>query len=91
MQFVILIGACGSGKTTIARAIAQRHAADIDVLHFDGIGVPSVEQMIAEHGSGEQWQRARTIEWMASWTATMKPAPGVSCSKGSNLNWRMKP
>ena len=65
MQFVVLIGASGSGKTTIACAIAQRYADDVEVFHFDGMGVPSAKQMIAEYGSGEGWQRAKTIEWMA--------------------------
>ena len=65
MQFVILIGASGSGKTTIARAIAERYADDVEVFHFDQIGAPSAKRMITEYGSGEGWQRAKTIEWMA--------------------------
>jgi len=65
MAVIILIGASGSGKTTIANAIRSRHSDEFAILHFDQIGVPSVEQMIAEYGSGEGWQRARTIEWMA--------------------------
>jgi hypothetical protein len=65
MPFVILIGASGAGKTTIARAIARRHAGDVEVFHFDQIGVPCVRQMIAEFGSGEGWQRAKTVAWMA--------------------------
>jgi len=65
MQLVVLIGASGSGKTTIARAIEQRYAGDIEVFYFDRIGVPPLERMISEHGSGEEWQRAKTIEWMA--------------------------
>jgi energy-coupling factor transporter ATP-binding protein EcfA2 len=65
MQFVILIGASGSGKTTIARSIEQRYAHDVEVFYFDRIGIPSEERMIAECGSGEGWQRAKTIEWMA--------------------------
>jgi shikimate kinase len=64
MPLVVLIGASGAGKTTIAQAIVQRHA-DVEVFHFDRIGVPSPERMIAEYGSGEGWQRAKTIEWMA--------------------------
>jgi energy-coupling factor transporter ATP-binding protein EcfA2 len=64
MQFVVLIGASGSGKTTIARAIEQRYVDDVEVFYFDRIGVPSAERMIAEYGSGEGWQRAKTIEWM---------------------------
>jgi hypothetical protein len=65
MPLVILIGASGSGKTTIARAIANQRA-DIDVRYFDSIGVPPPDQMIAEYGSGENWQRAKTIEWMTT-------------------------
>jgi shikimate kinase len=65
MTLVILTGASGSGKTTIARAIEHRYADEVEVLYFDQIGVPSVEQMIAEYGSGKEWQRARTLEWMA--------------------------
>jgi adenylate kinase family enzyme len=65
VPFVVLIGASGSGKTTVARAIAERYADDVEVFHFDGIGVPSAKQRIAEYGSGGGWQRAKTIEWMA--------------------------
>jgi len=36
------------------------------VFFFDSIGVPSVEQMNAEYGSDEAWQRTKTIEWMAN-------------------------
>jgi shikimate kinase len=65
VPFVILIGASGSGKTTIAQTIERRYGDAVDVFSFDQIGVPSVERMVAEHGSGEGWQRAKTIEWMA--------------------------
>jgi len=77
VQLVILIGASGSGKTTIARAIAQQHADEVEVLHFDGIGVPSGQRMIAEHGSGEEWQRAKTIEWMAKLAPLSRSGRGV--------------
>lgn len=63
MGLVILIGASGAGKTTIAGAYAARHP-EADVLFFDRIGVPSVERMIADHGSGEAWQRAMTLWWL---------------------------
>jgi shikimate kinase len=77
MRFVVLIGASGSGKTTIARAIAQSYADDVDVFHFDRIGVPSADQMIAEYGSGEGWQRAKTIEWMAKLAPISRSGRGV--------------
>ena len=65
MRFVVLFGASGSGKTAIASAIDQRYADEVQVFYFDRIGVPSVDRMIAEWGSGEAWQRAKTFEWMA--------------------------
>jgi dephospho-CoA kinase len=64
VTLVVLTGASGSGKTTLARAIETRRGSRIEVRFFDSIGVPSEDQMVAEHGSGEGWQRAATIAWM---------------------------
>lgn len=60
MAFVVLIGASGSGKTTIARAVAARHGAEAKVFYFDSIIIPSVDEMIRECGSGIQppWRAA---------------------------------
>lgn len=62
---VILTGASGSGKTSIARAIEETHP-EIAVFRFDTIGVPSAE-VIATYGIGHQpggaWLRAMTFEW----------------------------
>jgi len=77
MQFVVLTGASGAGKTTIARAIEERHADEIDVFYFDRIGVPSEERMISEYGSGERWQRAKTIEWMAKLAPLSRSGRGL--------------
>jgi shikimate kinase len=63
-----LIGASGSGKTTIAQAIAERLLDNVEVLFFDRIGVPGFEDMVREYGSREAWQRAKTIEWMSTLT-----------------------
>jgi hypothetical protein len=60
----VLTGASGSGKTTLAQAVEARCGSRIEVRYFDSIGVPPKAQMIAEHGSGEGWQRATTIAWM---------------------------
>ncbi|MCJ9694900.1 AAA family ATPase [Rhizobium sp. PRIMUS64] len=65
MPLVILTGASGAGKTTIAEAIERLHSQEIDVFYKDRIGVPPVQEMIDEFGSVEGWQRAATLEWMA--------------------------
>ncbi|HTJ57748.1 MAG TPA: hypothetical protein VL418_09330 [Devosiaceae bacterium] len=58
MTLVVLIGASGSGKTSIARAIADSHAEQASVQHFGSICVPEPEEMPPD------WQRENTIEWM---------------------------
>jgi hypothetical protein len=63
MQLVILTGASGSGKTTIAEAIRIWRPDLAEVLHFDSIGVPSPEERLA-WGSDGAWQRAMTLTWM---------------------------
>jgi dephospho-CoA kinase len=65
MKLIVLTGASGSGKTTIARSVAAHKpaAAPVVVLHFDSIGVPSPEQVVREYGSPEAWQEQKTFEW----------------------------
>ena len=65
MRLVILTGASGSGKTAIAETIRIGRPDLAGVLHFDSIGVPSLEAMVAGWESGEAWQRAMTLTWMA--------------------------
>jgi hypothetical protein len=65
MRLVILTGASGSGKTAIAEAIRVERPELAEVIHFDSIGVPSPDAMVAGWGSGEAWQRAMTLKWMA--------------------------
>ena len=65
-SWVILTGASGSGKTTIALAV-ERDYPEIVVFRFDTIGVPSAEVM-ASYGMGHQpggaWQRHETLRWL---------------------------
>jgi predicted kinase len=66
IKLVVLTGASASGKTTICRKLAAKAAPTINCLYFDSIGVPLPEQMSAEFGSGENWQRVKTFEWIKS-------------------------
>lgn len=59
-----IIGASGSGKTTILHLFHQNTPHDLTLLHFDSIGVPSFALMEKEYGSIEEWQRMKTIDWM---------------------------
>jgi dephospho-CoA kinase len=63
-RLVVLTGASGAGKTTIANAVENRRPKVADVNYFDRVGVPTPEGMTAGWGSGEAWQRAATIQWM---------------------------
>jgi len=64
-SLVVLTGASGTGKTTIALEVERAHP-EYDVFRFDSIGVPSAEVM-ATFGVGYQpggaWQRAMTLQW----------------------------
>jgi hypothetical protein len=68
MGLVILTGASGSGKTTIAERIEKQYSEQTRVFRFDSIEVPSTEERIARWGAGSGpgggWQRAMTIEWL---------------------------
>jgi dephospho-CoA kinase len=77
MRLVVLTGASGSGKTAIAEAIATGRPDLAEVLHFDRIGVPSPEAMVAGWGSGEMWQRTMTLTWMARIAAMSGPVRPV--------------
>ena len=66
MALVIMTGASGSGKTAIAKTIAESHPL-ITVFRFDTIGVPSAEVMASfggGHMPGGAWQRATTFKWL---------------------------
>jgi dephospho-CoA kinase len=72
MRLVVLTGASGAGKTTIAQAFAQTYPAIAEVHYFDRIGVPSLDEMTVQFGSPEEWQRLKTIEWMRKLAVRMQ-------------------
>jgi hypothetical protein len=66
-SLVILTGASGAGKTTLATGIRNLHLAKCNVLFFDSIGIPGAAALDAfgtEHQPGGAWQRQATMQWM---------------------------
>ena len=61
-RLVVLTGASGSGKTTIAKAFSVKHPGLAEAFHFDRGGVPRIGVMREKFGSEENWQRAKTLE-----------------------------
>lgn len=62
---VFLTGASGAGKTSILDAFTKKNTSSaIACLHFDDIGVPAEQKMIAVYGSGSEWQKAMTYHWI---------------------------
>ncbi|MEI6627684.1 MAG: AAA family ATPase [bacterium] len=59
-----LNGACGTGKTTVAKALAKLDVPNLNIHHFDSIGVPKEKEILEKYGNGENWQRLKTAEWV---------------------------
>ena len=62
---LFVTGASGVGKTTAVRALEARRLDGVRCFYFDSVGVPSPEEMIRDYGSGEAWQAAATVAWIA--------------------------
>ncbi|MDB6081602.1 MAG: hypothetical protein JWO53_874 [Chlamydiia bacterium] len=58
-----MIGASGSGKTTVLQVLERTSPPECKIVYFDSIGVPTLEEMKASYGSPEEWQRIKTSEW----------------------------
>jgi len=76
-QIIFLIGACGVGKTSVAKKVRESAPDDLAVVFFDTIGVPSQEEMVEQYGSPEEWQRAKTIEWVGIFKRDYLPSQNV--------------
>ena len=60
-----ITGASGAGKTTLVNQLkAKYRSKPWAFLHFDKIGVPPLEEMVRNFGSGAKWQEAKTYEWI---------------------------
>ena len=66
MFIFFVTGASGTGKTTLIENLKNKFKqnSNWNFLHFDSIGVPSLEEMIKEFGSGENWQKETTYKWI---------------------------
>lgn len=64
-RLYFVIGASGAGKTTALEKIKKIDLANLYIHNFDSIRVPSLKEMELEYGSDEEWQRAKTKEWIA--------------------------
>ncbi len=63
-QLFFIIGASGSGKTTVVKEIEKMMLTDFKTIYFDSIGVPNMDEMNDKYGGPEQWQRVKTVEWI---------------------------
>lgn len=62
---LFITGASGVGKTTLLKILCSKLPTQSTIcLHFDSIGVPSVDDMIREYGSQSEWQRMMTDRWI---------------------------
>lgn len=64
MRLVVLVGASGVGKTTVAGVLSERPMWRGRTHFFDSIGVPSTEEMETEYGGPEGWQEWATHQWV---------------------------
>ncbi len=64
-KIIFITGASGVGKTSLLDELKKKYNhLNCEFLHFDSIGVPSVEDMVKEYGSPSAWQEARTLKWV---------------------------
>lgn len=64
-KLILITGASGAGKTILLKEIERKLSSnEISINYFDDIGIPSVEDMVVQHGSCEKWQEAITHRWI---------------------------
>jgi hypothetical protein len=63
---LVVTGPSGVGKTALVQTLQARFGRPgVRCYHVDSLAVPSLSQMMAEHGSPQAWQVARTHQWVA--------------------------
>jgi dephospho-CoA kinase len=64
-KITFLTGCSGAGKSTIVQALQhQINEEQVAFLHFDSIGVPTLEEMIRDYGEPSKWQEQMTYNWI---------------------------
>ncbi len=63
-KIFFVIGASGSGKTTVINALDKAGLSEFKTVYFDSIGIPTLEEMSARYNGPEEWQRIKTVEWV---------------------------
>ena len=64
-KVIFISGASGVGKTTLIEQLKNKYRdKSWRFLHFDSIGVPSIDEMIQQYGSPSGWQEAMTSQWI---------------------------
>ena len=65
-KIYFITGASGVGKTTLVEGLKEKYQdhPEWTFLHFDSVGVPSPEDMEKDFGSGENWQKETTNDWV---------------------------
>ncbi|MBA3815533.1 MAG: AAA family ATPase [Parachlamydiaceae bacterium] len=70
-KIFFVIGASGSGKTTIVKALEKKCPTGFKAVYFDSIGIPTLEEMNTKYNGPEEWQRIKTIEWVKTIKETL--------------------
>lgn len=59
-----ITGSSGSGKTTLLKGVVESIFSNLKSYHFDGLGVPSLEEMNTKYGGPAQWQAYNAHRWI---------------------------
>ena len=63
-KIIFIIGASGAGKTSTLKNLQERYPNDFEYCYFDSVGVPTELERIAKFGSGGNWQKETTKDWV---------------------------
>ena len=66
LKYIFFItGASGTGKTSLVSDLEKKYKyKNWKFLHFDSIGIPSLDEMVRQYGSVENWQKNTTYVWI---------------------------